>query len=135
MSIGIDYSVFEKIAVSAKKSGDFDFIVVDAESTFDENLTKLLDVANKVIIVTNQTVKSVAHTNQFVANINGINSDKYAFICNDFDKERDNALIRPEIALKFNVENYVEHIMRFDGQGIADYVKCQGIQKTAFLVM
>lgn len=37
MSLGLEYSVFEKIIVSAKQSGDFDFIVVDADVTFDED--------------------------------------------------------------------------------------------------
>ena len=135
MSIGIDYSVFEKIALSAKKSGDFDFIVVDADSTFDENLTNLLGIANKVTIIVNQTIKSVVHTNQFVANVNGINGEKYAFVCNNFDKEKYNALIRPEISLKFNVENYIEHIPGIDSKSIPDYVKCHGIQATALLAM
>lgn len=37
MSLGLNYSIFEKIISSAKKSGDYDFIVVDADITFDED--------------------------------------------------------------------------------------------------
>lgn len=29
MSLGINYSIYEKIILSAKKSGDYDYIVVD----------------------------------------------------------------------------------------------------------
>lgn len=135
MSVGLDFSIYEKIAVSAKESGDYDFIVIDVESSFDEKLTRLLDVADKVIIVANQTVKSVSCTNRFVSNINGINGEKYAFVCNDFDKEKENALIRPDITLKFNVGDYVEHIPNFETKRVADYANEPGIQKSAFWVL
>lgn len=135
MSVGLDFSIYEKIAVSAKESKEYDFIIVDVESVFDEHLTRLLDAADKVILVVNQTVKSVIYTNQFVSNINGINGDKYAFVCNNFDKEKDNALIRPDIVLKFNVGDYVEHMKNYETKRIADYVKEPGMQKSAFLVL
>lgn len=135
MSLGLDFSIYEKIAASAKESSEYDYIIIDAEDSFDERLTKLLDIADRVIIVTDQTMKSVVYTNRFVSNINGINSDKYAFVCNNFDQEKVNALIRPDIILKFNVSDYVEHISDFDNKRISDYVNEPGIQKTTFLVL
>ena len=41
LSLGLEYSVYEKIALSAKNTGEYDFIVIDAENSFDENLTRL----------------------------------------------------------------------------------------------
>lgn len=135
MSVGLDFSIFEKIALSAKESSDYDFIVIDTDNTFDEKLTRLLDIADKVIIVTDQSMKSVNYTNQFVANINGINSDKYAFVCNNFDKDSSNALIRPDVVLKFNVVDYIDHIRDYEIKKITDYVNEPGIQKTTFWVL
>jgi ATPases involved in chromosome partitioning len=135
MSVGVNFSIFEKIAVSAKESGEFDFIIVDMDNSFDENYTKLLDTADKVIIVVNQTIKSVAHTNQLVANVNGINGDKYVFVCNDFDKEKGNALINPDMVLKFRVGDYIEHIKDYETKRIADFINEPGIQKGTFLVL
>lgn len=135
MSVGLDYSVYEKITLSAKKSGDYDFIVIDAESTFDENKTNLIDIADKVIVVTSQTYNSVLATNSFLANINGINTDKYVFVCNEFDKDGYNALITPQISLKFSINEYVE---RMNTNGV---VRCQeiaqnsGLKKVSFLVI
>lgn len=135
LSIGIDYSVYRDIIQSSKQSGDYDYIVVDAESTFDEQLTELLDLSNKVIVVTTQAMQSVFNTNLFVSNVNGVNSDKYVFVCNDFDDHSDNALIRPELNNRFIVENYIEHIVALDRQKLSDYAKLPGIQKTALLIM
>ncbi|WP_455713990.1 AAA family ATPase [Anaerosporobacter sp.] len=135
ISVGLKYSIYEQIALSAKKSNDYDFIVVDAESTFDEDKTRLLDIADKVIIVTGQSVNSVHSTNGLISNINCTNPDKYLFVCNRFDKENYNALISPDMIIKFTVNEYVEE---FDVNGT---VKCEelcqkaGIRKVSFLVI
>lgn len=135
LSLGFEYSIFKMIILSAKKSDDYDYIVVDTENTFDDQFTELLDIANKVILVTKQTIQSVYHTNLLVDNVNGINSDKYVFVCNDFNQDEDNALIRPEMKIKFSIENYIEHSQNLYRTKVSDYTKVQGIQKTALLVM
>ena len=135
MSLGLNFSVYEKIIVSAKKNGDYDFIVVDTDAAFDEEKAALLNMADKVVVVIKQTLVSVLATNILVSNINGANTDKYIFICNDFDKEEDNALISPNLSLKFSVTDYVEHMNHYDSLRCEDYSKNAGIQRTAFLVM
>ncbi|MGN0317024.1 MAG: AAA family ATPase [Lachnospira sp.] len=135
LSLGLDFLVYKKIISSVKQSEEYDFIVVDMESAFDERYTELLDIANKVIIVTTQTMQSVVHTNLLLSNINGVNSDKYIFVCNNFNPEGENALIRPETDMKFTIENYIEHVSSIEKTKIMDYAKVQGIQKTALFVM
>lgn len=135
MSLGLQYSVYEKFILSAKKSGDYDFIVVDADVTFDEEKAQLLNLADKVVVVTKQSMAAVSSTNVLVSNINGISSDKYIFICNDFDKQADNALISPNISLKFTISDYVEHFRYFDSMKPDDLSKEGCIQRTAFLII
>lgn len=125
ISLGIDFSIYEKIAMSAKKSKDFDYIIIDAESTFDEDKMRLLDIADRVILVTNQTVNGVEATNTFVANINEVNSEKYFFVCNDFDKDNYNALVSGERNNKFEIDEYVEHV-RING-----VLKCNELSENA----
>ena len=135
MSIGLKYAIYGKIALSAKKSGDYDFIVIDTECTFDEDKARLLDTADRVVIVTEQSVNAVHAVNALISNINGTKSDKYIFVCNKFEKEAYNALISPSVTLKFAVNEYVE---KFSVSGIT---KCEelsekeGIKKTAFLLL
>lgn len=135
MSLGLNYSVFEKIISSAKKSGDYDFIVVDSDITFDEDKAVLFNIADKVIVVVKQTLASVLATNILVSNINGASADKYVFICNDFDKEEDNALISPNVALKFSVSDYIDHFNHYANMKPDDLSKESSIQKAAFLIM
>lgn len=135
ISLGLPYAIYEKIAVSAKKSNDYDYIVIDADTAFDDDKASLLSVADKVIIVTDQTEAAVYATNVLIANINGVNNEKYSFICNNFNKDGENALISPNLSLKFSVTDYVEHMAHYDNLRCEDYAKTPGIQRTAFLVM
>lgn len=135
MSLGLNYSIFEKIIVSAKKSGDYDFIVVDADITFDEDKAALLNIADKVIVVVKQTLASVLATNILISNINGASADKYVFICNDFEKEEDNALISPNVALKFSVSDYIDHFNHYENMKPNDLSKESSVQKAAFLII
>lgn len=135
MSLGMNYSIYEKIILSAKKSGDFDFIVVDADVAFDESKAALINLSDKVVIVTNQNLASVLATNILVSNINGASADKYIFVCNAFDKEADNALISPNVALKFSVSDYIEYFKHCEKMKPDDLSKESSMQKIAFLII
>lgn len=135
LSLGLEYSIFEKIIISAKKSGDYDFIVVDADVTFDEDKARLLDIADKVIVIVKQTLASVLSTNILVSNINGSSSDKYIFVCNDFKNEEDNALILSNISLEFSVSDYIEHFKNYTQMKPDILSKESSIQKTAFVIL
>ena len=135
MSVGLKYSIYGKVALSAKKSGEYDFIVIDAENTFDEENAKLFDISDKVIVVTEQSVNAVEATNALAANINGANSEKYVFICNKFAKEEYNALISPDMALKFTVNEYIEKFNAGDMISCEEISKKAGIKKLSFLIL
>lgn len=135
MSLGLEYSVYERIVTNAKKSLDYDYIIVDADLPFDEDKAKLMDIADKVILVTTQNDASVYATNLLVSNISGANADKYMFICNDFKKEEENALISPKHVAKFAVSDYVDHFEHYDGLSPTDFAKCESIQRISFLVI
>jgi len=135
MALDLKGDVYEKIAVSAKESKDYDYIIVDTDSGFDEYKTMLVNAADKVIIATNQTNSAVYSTNILTSNINGINSDKYIFICNNFNKDNYNALVSPEMNLRFSVSEYIKVIYNCDRISIEELSKEKEIQKMAFLIM
>ena len=134
-SLGLKYSVFERIAVLAKKSGDYDFVILDVESVFDEEKANLLSVADKVLVITNQTKKAVYATNVLVSNINGMNGEKYIFICNDFKKELRNELVDSEQVTHFMISEYIEHFHEYETMKLEDFAKSSGMKKAAFLII
>lgn len=135
MSLGLHYSVYRKIAASAKKTNEYDFIIIDADPVFDEEKAALIGDADKVVVVTRQTKTAVLATDALVSNINGIGSEKYLFVCNDFRKDEDNFLTSSDTGIRFQINEYIEHFS--DGEKItADRIAHDnGIQKTAFLIM
>ena len=135
MSLGLTFGIYEKIILSAKQSAEYDFIVVDSDAAFDENNARLLNLADKVIVVTEQTFASVYATNVFVSNLNGVNGDKFVFICNNFRNDKENALISSKIKLKFAISDYVQHIPTFDQLNCEELANDKGIQKAAFLIL
>ena len=135
MSLGLNYAVYEKIAITAKKSKEYDYIIVDADSEFDEEKAVLLNVADKAIIVTDQTKSAVHATNALVSNVNGMSKDKYIFICNKFNVDEDNALIRADISMKFSVSDYIQYFNNYEKMNYEEISKDSGMQKVAFLIM
>ena len=135
MSLGINYSAYEKIALSAKDSSDYDFIIVDAESAFDEYKTKMIDIADKVIMITDQSLNGVHATNGFASNINMANPDKFIFVCNKFENDRYNALVAPDAALKYSINEYISRYsddVKMSCEALSDQNE---IRKVAFLVI
>lgn len=135
LSLGLNYSIFAQLALSAKKTNEFDIVIVDADSTFDEDGAELFNIADKVILVMNQSRHTIESTNALLQNLNGVDDEKYIFLCNNFNKEEDNSLISPRVAMKFVVNEYVEHMMHYDDKDPEDFAKENGIQKIAFLIL
>ena len=135
MSLGLHYSIYRKIAASAKKTNEYDFIIIDADPVFDEEKAALIGEADKVVIVTKQTEGSVLATESLVSNINGIGGEKYLFVCNDFRKDEENYLTSSDTGIRFQVNEYIEHFSEVEKITADSLAHNSGIQKTAFLLM
>ncbi|GGA79778.1 AAA family ATPase [Ornithinibacillus halotolerans] len=133
MSLGLPYSIFETIIQSAKASKEYDYIIVDADSTFDEEKAKLMNIADKVIVVTKQDRTSAFATNLLVSHIDGIDSEKYIYICNDFKKDLENSLVTPNI--QFTVNDYISHFDHYEQMTCEDFAKDSGVQRISYLVV
>ena len=134
LSLNIKNSIYRLVVEQAKKKQEYDYIVIDTDNTFDEEKAKLLAMANKVVIVTNQKYVSVHATNTLVKNINGINSDKYIVLCNDFDKNKENSLISAELKIDFSVNEYVNHILSNGIMYGLDLANVMEFQKLTYLL-
>lgn len=134
LSLGLPYSVFYALADSSSRSGDYDYIIIDVDTAFDENNAALMSLADKVILVCEQSRGSVYATNELVSNINGIRNDKYIFVCNKFDKGSSNAMVSNELEVNYSVSGYIEKIRHYDRLAAAELGNIPGIQKVALLL-
>lgn len=135
MSMGVSFSVFGTIAQSAKASGDFDYIIIDAEATFDEDKTKLIDMANRIVVVTDQTRAAVEGLGGFCSNVAGAASDKFTFVCNRHDNTKENYLVKGEALGKYKVNDYISVFDDSSESLIEHLASNKEIQKLSYLLM
>ena len=135
ISLEIPFSVYKNIISSAKESRDYDYILIDSNAPFDESNVELLNLADKVIVVTEQSPASVFATDTFVANLNGVTPETYIFVCNKYDEGLENALTSQPSGLRFTVNDYIARIPDFDKYTLFDLADDRGIGRVAFLLL
>lgn len=134
-SIGIDMSIYLRIALSARESKEYDVIVVDTDSVFDEYKASLITKADRVLMVVNQTKASVFAMNTLLSNMNCNDKTKYFFVCNNFDANKENALKSSEVNPRFVVSESIAHIDLQDELKKENLAKRGDVQKTAYLLI
>ena len=133
MSFGIDYDVYEMAAKSAKESGDFDFIVIDADDNFDEAKAKMMNVCDHVMVVLEETGRSIFSVNRLASNINNSKSDKYMYICNKYKKVKKDSKCKE--LYSFKVDEYIEFFEDYEDMDVEDFGRQDSIRKIAFLLI
>lgn len=134
-SLNLDVSIYEKLAISAKASGNYDVIVVDTDSVFDSAKATLITKADRVLMIVNQSKSAVLAMNELVRNMNCNDNEKFFFVCNGFDPQKSNALVEESIQTRFIVSEYIGYIKDIDSLMPAHLAGRADVQKTAALVM
>lgn len=133
LSLGIENTVYQKIVESVRESKDYDYIVVDTECAFDAGKIALLNIADKVVVITTQDSSSVIATNKFVNNINMKDSNRYIFLCNRFQKEEVNAL--KENTWGFTVSEYLEQMSELEKINVDELARNKALRKMSLLII
>ena len=134
MSHGIPFSTFEKIAVAARESGDYDYIIVDTDSVYDEYKASLFGTADKVMILSKQTPDALEAAAILAQNINGLEKEKYKFVCNDCDFSDEDEISTHNSRIRWQPVERIGHITEIQKKTLEEIVKETGIQKAANLI-
>ena len=129
MSQGLTKDVFKGIIEKVKSSGDYNFIIIDTDSVFDEYKTELMDLSNYVITMLTLTDSSIFATNKLVENIDGTNTEKYIFVC-----RQDPSLKVMNSTMFFTVGEYIENIPNCELKSNQDLGMVDGIRKIAYMI-
>lgn len=133
-SINIDFSMYELFLESAKRTKEYDYIIVDTDTIFDEQKAAMITKADKVIFVTEQDEQSVFAMNILLKNTNCSDTEKYRFICNKFDKNKRNAADKSS-KNEFSVTEYIDKIENLHEMKAKELVKSMEVQKLMYLIM
>lgn len=134
--LGITCQNYADLACAAQKSGDYDFVIVEIGNELTTDSLKFLSVANKILVVVNQDEYSVSKLNTMKYSVNCTDKEKYWFICNAFDKEKQNAFVSGTAKNTTIISEYVEKV--FDQTALCSckgLSKIDGIRKTTIMLL
>lgn len=131
-SLNLDDSIYDNLILEAKKSKEYDFIIVDIEAGYSKERMQLLQHADKVVMVMQQDFVSLFKTEIILNNIDLQDREKYMFICNKYQEDMENAYVNSEMQKKFPISEYVERVKnKIDS--IQQISQLSGIQKLAYM--
>ncbi len=135
ISLGIKREVYLNIAELAKRAGDYDFIIVDTDSNFDEFKTKLLDKSDKVVVVLDKRENTIRSTLDLIENISDINQEKYSFICNCIKSEEEKDKVVREVSNQFQINEFIEKTNSYEEMSASDFANINGLKKATYIFM
>ncbi len=104
---GLDFKIYHNLIISAKNSGEYDFIIVDIEAGYKTSILELLEDADKVLVVTLQDEISVHKMQYLLQNLNFSDREKYMVICTRYNSTKENSYINSNLQEQFPVKEYI----------------------------
>ncbi len=86
LTAGYRFEDFVRVAIMAKKSMLYDYIVFDASSTFSDNLCGFMRQADINLIIVRQDIMSVRKIDKFMSTVDYKGGNNFAFLCNMYDE-------------------------------------------------
>lgn len=120
---------------AAQKSGEYDAIIVDIGNELTPGNIELLDLASKVLVITRQAESSAAKLEMLLHNINCSDSERFHFVCNQYDMARSNALTNGAFSGSVKIEEYISEFKERETVGVKELAKNSDLQKIAYALM
>lgn len=133
-SIGISIESIIKFIECAKASKDYDYIVVDVDSTYSDDKAMLLSLADRVFMIAMQDRVSAHKMNMLLHNANCTDAEKYIFICNHFVTEAPNYIVSTA-KKKYVVSEFINESEGFAELTAEKFGKVSNFQNLALMLL
>ena len=107
---GIGLNQYNYLINKLKELNIYDYIIIDSTSELDTEKSALMGIADKVVIVTNQNRMAVSKIDILLENIDCSDGNKFIFICNKYDKTKENYLMTNIMKNTCVVKQYIRYI-------------------------
>lgn len=105
-SINLPFSIYKNIIMSASASEEYEFIIVDTQTGYSDNLIDILQISEHVIVPFLQDSLSKEKNIFLLESMKYSTREKYIFICNQFDRKQPNSL---EELKNIKISVYIEY--------------------------
>ena len=106
----LDFTIYRNIIQDAKRSGEYDFIIVDVEAGYSRWRIQLLQDSDKVMLITLQDDVSTNKMRYITQCLDFGDSEKYMVICNKYSEQKENQYFQSELQAKFSIKEYIDKI-------------------------
>lgn len=135
LSLGIETGAYEKLAMAALHSNEYDFVVIDTDSCFDETNASFLQRANKVLMLTEPNEASLFATKQLFQNLNGSGKEKFITICNVKEPAKSEMILPESRLADFVINEYVQFIPQYDSLRLKQLAGNEDIRRIAYMLL
>lgn len=134
-ALGIGASAYVELVDQFRRTNEYDFILVDIGSELTGGMLGFLEYAFRVCVITRQDAYSAFKLDVFRHNVNCSDREKYVFVCNCFEKDRQNGLLGPDGKQPVVIQHYIGQM---DG-GVPDsfegLAEAEDMQKLGLMLM
>lgn len=106
-SLGVTQGLLQFLLEMIKISGDYDYIVIDSGSDFNEATTGMMAFADQVLVLTAQDALSLHKLNCLLDNIDASDTNRFALVCNKYNKDSENYL-QADTGRQYPSTEYIE---------------------------
>lgn len=132
-TLGIPFEFYFSFIKEAKETQDYDVIIIDTDSVFDENKARLMTLSDTIIIVVKQDGNSIFTTANMVKNLKL--DERYIFVCNDYIEGEDNFFLAPDEKIPFLINEYIHHINGYENLPLEELKNNKEIQKISYVIL
>lgn len=86
-SLDLSFDVYDHLIRSVRASGEYDFIIVDTDSSYDLNTIHLIQDADRIIVVTKNDMASENALHHFAMSLDDPKDEKFVYVINDHREE------------------------------------------------
>ncbi len=134
-SLGITEGAYLRLIENIVKSKEYDFVVIDLGNELSGDSVKFLDMANRVLTVTRQDAYAAFKLRILKKSMNFSDADKYIFICNHFDRQKENVLADPGSEYSAVIHEYIEADENAVAGGLEGLKNLDGMQRAAYMLI
>lgn len=129
-SLDIQMDDFLYLVEAVKSAKKYDDIILDTSSDFTADKAKLMSCSDSVILVAGQSRTDTLKLERLLSNIDSSDHEKFIFICNRYQQEKENYLIKENMIHQCHINEYVrllddlDHVTLKQLSGFSDLQKC-----------
>lgn len=134
-SLNLSATNYTNLISSIAKSKNYDYIIIDTSSEFSESISKLMGISSNVVLVLEQDKYSAYKFNCLSNNIDCSDKNKFVFVCNKYDSEKANYMIKDDLINKFIISEYINYDSEIQQMVIKELADVKSYQKVAYMFL